>query len=62
MSGKQLIKNIKISKAFIVNQNMRILEVSGKKQRKQKVSNVVKQLLKSLGKKLDEEHQTMKEP
>ena len=62
MSGKQLIKIIKVSKAFIVNQKMRILEVSGKNQRKQKVINVVEQLLKSLRKKLDEEHQTMKKP
>ena len=61
MSGKQLIKNIKISNA-IVNQKMRILEVRGKKQRKQKVLNVVEQLLRSLRKKIDEEHQTMKKP
>ena len=62
MSGKQLIKIIKISKAFIVIQKMRILEINGKNQRKQEVINVVEQLLKSLRKKLDEEHQTMREP
>ena len=62
MSGRQLIKNIKISKAFIVIQKMRILEINGKNQRKQEVVNVVEQLLKSLRKKLDEEHQTMKKP
>ena len=41
---------------------MRILEINGKNQRKQEVLNVVEQLLKSLRKKLDEEHQTMKKP
>ena len=48
MSGKQLIKIIKTSNAFIVNQKMRILEVSGKNQRKQKVLKVVEQFLKNL--------------
>ena len=62
MSGKQLINNIKISKAFIVNQKLRKLEVSGKNQQKQKVLNVVKLLLKSLRKNLDEEHRTMNKP
>ena len=48
MSGKQLIKNIKISKAFIVNKKMKIVEVNGKNQWKQEVLNVVEQLLEKL--------------